>query len=235
MLFRFVVAVVSVLVIPAVSLAKTGAEDGREAFVRLGCGGCHAVTRTPLATIAERAAQKGPDLWYAGSKFRRQWLQKWLQAPTPILGVRYDSLPPDPNVSPHPRVPEGEAKAVTAYLMSLKDPQMRTGVIRTDLPASRMVMLEGRMLFGKEQQCFACHKTRTRYGVEIGGVTAPTLDEAGRRLNPDWIFAFLVDQKRYVPVGRMPVYRGETYTDYDVQKLTKLARYLAEMGREESK
>ncbi|MFQ5508427.1 MAG: c-type cytochrome [Leptospirillia bacterium] len=213
-------------------LADSAIEAGRAAFARDGCDGCHGVTRsTSPMTIAERAALKGPNLWYVGSKLKRDWLETWLPAPTPIMGVRYDSLPPDTDITPHPAAPEADGVAIAAYLMSLTDSAMQTGVIDADTPPSHMERLQGRVLYGKEQQCFACHLTRTRYGAEVGGVTAPTLTDAGRRLNPDWIYAFLMDQTRYTPVTRMPIYAGDTYTEYTPERMRVLAGYIARMGR----
>ncbi len=104
-------------------------------------------------------------------------------------------------------------------------------MIREESPGGRMARIKGRILFGKNQMCFACHLTRTRYGVEIGGKTGPTLTDAGKRLNPDWVFAFLMDPKRYTPVPRMPIYRGDTYTDYGAVEMALLARYIMDMGK----
>lgn len=208
------------------------AETGKAAFGRLGCGACHAVTRPgPGMTLAQRLARKGPDLWFAGSKLRPAWLAAWLPDPKPLLEIRYDRLAPEGGPAPHPAAPKAEVADLVAYLMSLKDPEMKTGVVDGETPPPPTVALDGRILFGKDQQCYACHKTQTRYGAVVGGKTAPSLVDAGRRLNPDWIYAFLTDPRRYVPVTRMPIYTGTTFPGYDEKQRIDLARYLAWMGR----
>lgn len=201
-------------------------ETGAARFSALGCGGCHAVTKPdPGMTIAQRVARKGPDLWFAGSKLRADWLKGWLPAPKAISGIRYDRLAPETNPPAHPAAPAKDVPDLTAYLMSLTDPEMPTGVVPRERPEP-VGMLQGRILFSREQQCFACHRLETRAGVEAGGITGPSLEDAGRRLNPDWVYAYLVDPRRYVPVPRMPVYFGTVYSDYGKAEMLTLARYL---------
>ncbi|MDH4228224.1 MAG: c-type cytochrome [Nitrospirota bacterium] len=206
---------------------------GRAAFERLGCGACHRVTAPSGGMdVAARVAQKGPDLWFAGSKLQRPWLSGWLKNPTPLSGIRYDRLGPEPASGRHPATPAGDVAAVTAYLMSLTDPQMPAGVVDMGQPMSRTGRIWGNRLFGKEQQCFACHRTGTRFGDQVGGISAPTLVGAGKRLNPDWIHAWLTNPTRYVPVTRMPVYLQGAYSGYSPEQMGQLARYIAAMGLE---
>jgi cytochrome c2 len=206
-------------------------EAGAKRFAALGCGGCHAVTRpAPGMTLAERVALRGPNLWFIGSKLRADWLAGWLPAPRPISGIRYDRLGPVTDPPAHPAAPAADVPDLVAYLMSLKDPDMRTGVVPAERPGPRD-MLQGRILFSREQQCFACHRVETRAGMEAGGVTGPALDEAGRRLNPDWVYAYLNDPTRYVPVPRMPIYEGKVYGAYGPAEMLALARYLGTIGR----
>jgi cytochrome c2 len=216
----------AVLCLLAAPAHGASVESGAARFEALGCGGCHAVTRPQAGmTLAARAAQKGPDLWFAGSKLRADWLTAWLAKPKPISGIRYDRLAPETGPPPHPAAPAADVPDLVAYLRSLTDPDMRTGVVPPDRPPP-MVMLQGRILFSREQQCFACHRLETRAGMEVGGVTGPSLEEAGARLNPDWVYAYLTDPRRYVPVPRMPVYFGTVYADYGEKEMVILARYL---------
>ena len=48
------------------------------------CASCHALTKPADATLDRLWSRKGPDLWYAGDKFNRDWLVAWLQKPTVI-------------------------------------------------------------------------------------------------------------------------------------------------------
>ncbi|MFA5549725.1 MAG: hypothetical protein WDA10_14370, partial [Porticoccaceae bacterium] len=63
-------------------LAAAAAGDG-EALARDNCAGCHALERPDYQALGhgERATRKGPPLYYAGNKFRAQWLEAWLQKP----------------------------------------------------------------------------------------------------------------------------------------------------------
>jgi len=211
--------------LPAAAHAAS-VEKGAAGFQALGCDKCHAVTRPAAGmTLAERVARRGPDLWFIGSKLRAEWLTAWLAKPKPISGIRYDRLAPETDPPAHPATPSADVPDLVAYLMSLTDAEMRSGVVPSDRPSPRE-MLQGRILFSREQQCFACHRLETRAGMEVGGVTGPSLEEAGERLNPDWVLAYLTDPRRYVPVPRMPVYFGSVYADYGAKEMVALARYL---------
>src|SRR5690606_28337548 len=50
------------------------------------CAECHALTRPDYDAlgIAERAERKGPSRFYAGNKYREEWLVEWLQRPERI-------------------------------------------------------------------------------------------------------------------------------------------------------
>lgn len=48
------------------------------------CAACHALTKPDNPTVERLWSRKGPDLWYAGDKFNRDWLVNWLQNPSPI-------------------------------------------------------------------------------------------------------------------------------------------------------
>ncbi len=59
--------------------AWADAAAGKGAFEAKGCSGCH-YTEGPAKekTIDDQLAKKGPELWYAGSKFQKYWLSAWL-------------------------------------------------------------------------------------------------------------------------------------------------------------
>lgn len=214
----------------AAEAAAPSAGAGEAAFRDLGCAACHAVAPpAPGMTLAQRVARKGPDLWFAGSKLRADWLAGWLENPAPIRGIRYDRLAPEPEVFAHPPAPAARVPDLVAYLATLTDPQVRAGVVPGDRPSPRE-MLAGRILFGRKQQCFACHLVETRAGTSVGGVTGPSLADAGRRLNSDWVYAYLLDPRRYEPVPRMPIYAGDVFADYGPPQMLDLARFLAQMG-----
>ena len=205
--------------------------DGKKIFADKGCGGCHA-TRGPEKKIrpAERAMIKGPSLWYAGSKFRPGYLAGWLAAPAPFRGVRWGTM--ERGRTPHPALDPAEAKAVAGYLEGLRDPEMLSGVVPNWKKIPRRVLRRTRILFQKKQPCYACHrvkirKTVYRRPIQLGGYSGPHLIDAGLRLRPDFIVAFLKNPARYNPNGRMPVYSEKAFTPLGEKDLIGLAAYIS--------
>jgi mono/diheme cytochrome c family protein len=221
--------------VPLVLLAASpawGQEKGKEIFLRRGCAECHS-TQGPEAKqpVPERHRIKGPTLWYAGSKFQPGYLKGWLAKPRALLGVKWGTM--DKGKTSHPALPPAEAREVALYLESLKDPEMPAGVVPDwGEKVPRQVLRRARILFQKEQPCYACHmvhirKTVYRQPVEVGGFTGPHLIDAGARLRPDFIVAFLKSPERYDPNGRMPRYGDKAFTPLAEQDIIALAAYIA--------
>ena len=226
-------ALAGVLSLLLASAHSYGAEvdEGKSLFEQKGCGSCH-TRKGPETRIPPPARHgiKGPTLWYAGSKFRPGFLAKWLAEPEPFRGVIYGTM--KRGKYPHPALPEKEAAKVAAYLESLKDPQMPVGVVPRWKKVPRKVLRRARILFQKKQPCYSCHmvsirKTVYRAKIEVGGHSAPHFREAGRRLNPDFIVAFLKKSVRYNPNGRMPVYGDKPFTKLSEKDFLALAAYIA--------
>ncbi len=59
------------------------AADGM-AVLKAGCVDCHSITGPAPQTLKALWDRKGPDLFYAGNKYREEWLVEWLQRPTRI-------------------------------------------------------------------------------------------------------------------------------------------------------
>ena len=196
--------------------------DGKGVFASKNCGGCHQI-QGPAAekTFEDQLKKKGPELWYSGSKFKKEWLEGFLQKPTIIrpagtvflnnikMGEKKDEIgevkPCASNLS------EKEAHEVTEYLMTLKEPTMKTGVIVDD----KFSKAKAKVLFGQKEGCSGCHKDK----ADSGGTSCPTLYNAGERLNPDWVFDFLKNPQKYDPKIWMP--RREL-SDEDFMLLSKL-------------
>ncbi len=99
-------------------------EDGM-AVLRHQCSSCHNLTGPAPSDLKGLWARKGPDLFYAGNKYRREWLEAWLQKPTRIrpAGMFYmDHIRPGPKrdmidaagLPEHVRLDASQAKAVAA-------------------------------------------------------------------------------------------------------------------------
>ncbi|MFQ5873252.1 MAG: c-type cytochrome [Dehalococcoidia bacterium] len=210
--------------------AQASLEGGKNIFAAKKCGDCHlTVGPSEVKSIADRLQQKGPDLWFAGSKFKAAWLQAWLEQPTPIRGTEWGGL--KRGQQQHVHLTADEAAAVAAYLMTLTDSHTKTGVIkhRKRMPKSKQI--KAKKLFEKAQACYACHKTPVKKGKKVrrvvGGFTGPTFVGASKRLQADWIYGFLKAPRTYEPFGRMPVYGDQATTKFSDKDLKLLAEYIA--------
>ncbi len=199
---RLVTSLIGVALLAVV--ATPGRADpaaGEQLFTGNKCNGCH-YTQGPATekTIADQLAKKGPELWYAGSKFQKAWLEGWLQDPKPIRPLAYNSLTEE-NPDDHPKLAGGDAGAVTEFLMTLTSDKVQAGVINPKRNP------KGKLIFVKKMPCSGCHQFPSKKKFK-GGRSAPSLVGAGKRLNPDWIYAYLKDTKAFKPVRMMPVFAG---------------------------
>lgn len=180
-----------------VMTTATSYAAGGDAVFKKSCASCHyADGPAKEKTIADQLAKKGPELWYAGSKFQKAWLTAWLQDPKPIRALKYNSLT-DKNKGDHPKSSAADAAALTDYLMGLTSPEVKAGVIKPGATP------QAKQIFNKKMPCSGCHSFPS--GGEVrGGLSGPTLVGASKRLNPDWTYAYLANIKHFKPVRDMP-------------------------------
>lgn len=152
------------------------------------CRVCHAG--------AEESRPIAPNLGMAGSKLRREWLLAFLRNPPRIRPIGY--MPLTKARMPNFQFTEQEAMAVTDYLMTKKDLTTARADVG-DIRATPDVIARGRRLFEEEYACDACH----RLG-ESGGTVGPHLNQAYRRLQPQWIFRWLKRPQSIRPDSPMP-------------------------------
>jgi cytochrome c553 len=199
---RLVIFFMGVALLAAVAApGRAQAAAGEQVFTDNKCNGCH-YTQGPATekTIADQLAKKGPELWYAGSKFQKAWLEAWLQDPQPIRPLAYNSLTEE-NPDDHPKLAGGDAGAVTEFLMTLTSDKVQAGVIKPKRNP------KGRLVFVKKMPCSGCHQFPSKKKFK-GGRSAPSLVGASKRLNPDWIYAYLKETRTFKPVRMMPVFAG---------------------------
>ena len=192
--------------------AQADPAAGQKVFTANSCQYCH-YTEGPARekTIADQMSKKGPELWYAGSKFQLDWLESWLADPKPIRLMKYNSLTEE-NPGDHPKLGAADAASVSEFLGSL----MSEAVTAGSVPPKNTP--KGRLIFRKKMPCSGCHQFPDRTSV-AGGKTGPSLVGAGARLNPDWILAYLQKPEVFKPVKPMPVFVG-LLTDRDMQAVS---------------
>lgn len=201
-----------ILLTMTVTVAGAAPADGATVFKSKNCAACH-YTAGPARekTVADQLAKKGPELWYAGSKFQSAWLQQWLQDPQVIRPMAYNSLT-DKNPADHAALSATDAASVTEFLMSLTSADVEADVIT---PRNHP---KGRLIFRKKMPCSGCHQFPDRNKI-LGGMTGPSLVGAGTRLNPDWIYAYLQKAEVFKPVKDMPIFAG-LLSDIDLQAVS---------------
>ena len=118
-----VAAIAVVLLLMGVGVGW-GAESPGEKIVKSHCVQCHRLD----SKLESRFNLKAPDLMWAGSKYQRPWLIRWLTCKkTPLYaeGYRWD-LTEAP--SKHPMVTEAEANAIADYFAGHnKDQRVKVG------------------------------------------------------------------------------------------------------------
>ncbi len=217
MKFLCIMTISVAFLIAATAQGSADPAAGKAVFDAKGCGDCH-YTDGPAKekTIDDQLAKKGPELWYAGSKFQQEWLAGWLAEPQAIRPMKFNDLTKE-NPGDHPALDGGDVAAVSEFLMSLTSADVEAGKVK---PKKNP---KGRQIFSKKMPCSGCHQYLGRKKKLSGGRSGPSLVEAGVRLNPDWILAYLQKPKVFKPVKMMPVFVG-LLSDKD---MLNVSRYVA--------
>ncbi len=222
-------AVLALAMRPAAVEAQGGSSPAPSPELTSQCASCHALTRPADTTVEHLWNRKGPDLWYAGDKFNREWLVGWLQNPTTIRpgGVMWfkHAKAGDPHdtidtaaVEKHPKVDAATAEKLADALLLLKSGLVPEGAYKPE--AANMTM--GKLAFGKLRGCVACHQDAQGQG----GLSGPQLYDAGQRLRPDYVLAYTKDPQQFDPHVWMPTL---TLSEPDLQRLTG---YIVSLGKE---
>jgi len=180
------------------------------------CDTCHRFSR-------EEPEQAGPDLFFAGDKFQTEWLKQFLKQPETIrpAGSSHDPgfLKGQPEMkSPHLAVKTEEAGQLTDYLSTLK-------IMKESKPLSLESLSKGarvrvKILFERDFSCIACHQSYNLANQPRGGVSGPSLTNAGNRLRPEWVYQWLKNPEQFRPHSRMPLYT------FDEETLHRLTQYI---------
>jgi mono/diheme cytochrome c family protein len=206
-----------------------GATAAVKAYVEKECGGCHDLSGPGVTTVAGVRARKGPDLFYAGNKYRQEWMAQWLQAPYRIRPAgmyygRHIRSTPDGDVideatlNPHMVLDRTQAEKVAAYLMTLK---AKSGLIEPGAYKPGKISLSmGELMFDKFRGCLACHQIEPGYG----GLSGPEVYTVANRLQADYLVSFMRRPMAWDPRTFMP---DKHLKETDVQKFVHYFRALA--------
>jgi mono/diheme cytochrome c family protein len=162
-----------------------GSDQSRaKELIQQACVQCHRLE----GQAGSRFNLRAPDLMWAGSKYQRSWLIRWLtgkEAPLYAKGYRWD-LSEGP--AKHPSLSEADANAVADYFeQHHKDPRVKVGAFDVT-KVSKFDVSFGGMAY-KAHACLGCH-TIEENGKLIGGPQSTALQNAGQRYNLDWLYRF---------------------------------------------
>jgi mono/diheme cytochrome c family protein len=182
------------------------------------CIQCHRLEGKPDS----RFNLKAPDLIWAGSKYQRPWLIRWLtgkEAPLYAKGYRWDQSQ-EPHT--HMTVSESEANAIAEYFDEHnKDPRVTVGAF--DLAkVTRFEAAFGGIAY-KAHACLGCHQIEEN-GKIIGGPQSASLVAAGQRYNQDWLFRFGQNPQDFT------VHNGEFLADATEPQLQAVIGFLMTQG-----
>jgi cytochrome c551/c552 len=115
------------------SVPPGDAASGKALFESVGCRGCHIADESDFANVSW-FRKKGPSLAGVGSKVKREFVYDWIKNPKHYWEETY---------MPDLRLTDREAADITAYLMSLKNPEFEAlPVPQVDAAALDEVTLE---------------------------------------------------------------------------------------------
>ena len=202
-----------------------------EALYMQNCLSCHAASPPVKVSIEEIRSRKGMPLWFVGSKFKQEWLEPWLVSPQPIFAVKWGTLTKGAN--DHPAVAVSDIADLVSYLMTLVDSEIKTDTT-PPLPKSRgkrkSMLGKTRQLFEKHQGCYACHQYLNKRQKTLGGFSGPSMVAAAKSLNPDWVYAYLKNPRRYYPNGTCPIPGESAFNKFTDKNRADLATYISNMG-----
>lgn len=148
------------------------------------CLSCH--------KIRGRGGEYAPELTFAGSKLKVDWIVDFLQAP--------DMIRPLSQQMPEFKLTLDEARNASRYIKTwLTNPDIPSGLLEGDGPAESLVAT-GRSLY-RQKGCRVCHTLG-----KDGGALGPDLSEVGDRLEAGYIYSHLKNPQFIDPYTVEPNY-----------------------------
>ena len=171
------------------------------------CSACHRLSKVGKE-------KKGPDLFYAGNKFQGAWLEEYLQNPV-ILRKTGTINSPDflkgglKNLQQHPILNKNDAVNITQELMAMTLPGLPEEQIN---PLTKGQIAKTKYEFERTFSCISCHQSLNLAGKPRGGISGPSLINAGNRLKENWVANWLKNPEIFSNKSRMPVYKMDNET-----------------------
>lgn len=211
------------------ALVFSGVASAEEGKLQKECASCHNISGPVARTLKEAFAKKGPDLSYAGNKYRQEWIVSWLQKPVRIrpAGMFYgDHIKAGPKgdeldasaLTAHTALSKADATAIAAELMKLKP--HGDLIAKEKIEPGTITKQMGEMNFDKFQGCMACHLIEPEYG----GLSGPELYSAAKRLQPEFMASFIRNPQAWEPKTWMP---NKGVSDGGIQKLVHYLQVLS--------
>lgn len=196
------------------------AEEGGK-ILQKDCVVCHNLSGPAAQTLKEVWSIKGPNLAYAGNKYRKEWLVRWLQSPRQIrpagefygnhikVGDKHDEVDAA-TIKGHTVLSKSDAVLVASELMKLK--QHDDLIAKEKMVPGKGTKMMDEMMFDKFLGCMACHQIEP----DFGGLSGPEVYTASERLQPEYIASFIRNPQAWEPKTWMP---NKHVSDSSIQKL----------------
>ena len=170
------------------------------------CSECHRLSK-------DGNEKSGPDLFYAGNKFQASWLKQYLQNP---MTIRIAGGTGDPgflkgiqaNSQKHPALSKKDAGQITKELMALMLLELPEEVDLLE-PLTKGQKAKIKYEFERTFSCISCHQSLNLAGKVRGGISGPSLVNAGNRLQARWVASWLKSPRTFSSKSRMPIYKME--------------------------
>ena len=171
------------------------------------CSSCHRLLKV-------EKEKKGPDLFYAGNKFQGAWLEEYLQNPVILRKTGAINSPNFlkgglQNLQQHPILNKNDAVNITQELMVMTLPGLPEEQIN---PLTKGQIAKTKYEFERTFSCISCHQSLNLAGKARGGISGPSLINAGNRLKENWVANWLKNPKIFSNKSRMPVYKMDNET-----------------------
>jgi cytochrome c2 len=178
-------------------------EVGRELISRMGCFGCHLIDYPAYREMP----RPGPTLKGVASKTNPGWTYRWIEAPRefrPTTWMPHFFFQENIVGELNEERQRAEIRGLVSYIWDRSDSLEYP-------PAPSGDAANGELLFNSIG-CTGCHlrdgeATRDQFFPQINRMHGPNLVNAGSKLDPDWLFAWLKNPKEYNPDTRMPSLR----------------------------